>query len=117
VEFDWNAYAAWYEAENFKEAQRIYNGSGQLIYRGSVMGYAQPIASIRLKPSGAGTGTSVLLVDGAKERPEWRMHWWTASSISAPFGSQAMLDTEIWKNDPGSGTARATPLSSWRGRR
>lgn len=48
-EFDWNAYASWYEAENFKEPNRIYNGSGQLIYRGEVMGYNQPVPSIRLK--------------------------------------------------------------------
>ncbi|HVN82408.1 MAG TPA: hypothetical protein VMW38_25705, partial [Terriglobia bacterium] len=45
-EFDWNAYAAWYEAENYKEPDRIYNGSGQLIYRGVVMGYNEPIPSI-----------------------------------------------------------------------
>ena len=37
-EFDWNAFASWYEAENFKEPSgRRYNGSGQLIYRGAVM--------------------------------------------------------------------------------
>ena len=39
-EFDWNAFASWYEAENFKEPDgRSYNGSGQLIYRGAVMNY------------------------------------------------------------------------------
>ena len=43
-EFDWNAFAAWYEAENYKDSpDRIYNGSGQLIYRGAVMQYQQPI--------------------------------------------------------------------------
>ena len=49
-EFDWNAFAAWYEGENFKESpRRIYNGSGQLIYRGAVQDYDGPIPSIRLK--------------------------------------------------------------------
>jgi hypothetical protein len=49
-EFDWNAFAAWYEAENYKDGpERVYNGSGQLIYRGVVMNYRQPIPSIRLK--------------------------------------------------------------------
>ena len=53
-EFDWNAFASWYEAENFKEPDWAqYNGSGQLIYRGAVMNYDEPIASIRLKASGA----------------------------------------------------------------
>jgi len=50
-EFDWNAFAAWYEAENYKDSpQRIYNGSGQLIYRGAVMGYRQPIPSMGFLP-------------------------------------------------------------------
>src|SRR3954447_22002766 len=48
-EFDWNAFASWYEAENFKGPHRIYNGSGQLIYRGAVMNYKEPIPSVRLK--------------------------------------------------------------------
>jgi hypothetical protein len=49
-EFDWNAFAAWYEAENYKDSpERVYNGSGQLIYRGVVMNYKQPIPSFRLK--------------------------------------------------------------------
>jgi hypothetical protein len=100
-EFDWHAYSAWYEAENFKEPARIYNGSGQLIYRGTVMGYTQPVASIRLKAQRRGlqdfeyfwllaqkTGRakSDALVDGVVYK--------------RPFGKQAMLDTEIWKNNP-----------------
>jgi hypothetical protein len=36
-------------SREFKEPQRIYNGSGQLIYRGAVMADQQPIPSIRLK--------------------------------------------------------------------
>jgi hypothetical protein len=100
-EFDWNAYSAWYEAENFKEAQRIYNGSGQLIYRGSVMGYTQPIASIRLKAQRRGLQDFEyfwLLAqkngrDGADALVDRIIY-------KRPFGRQAMLDTEIWKNDP-----------------
>lgn len=101
-EFDWNAFAAWYEAENFKEPERIYNGSGQLIYRGVVMGYQQPIPSIRLKAQRRGlqdyeyfwllaqkTGTK-----GASDQLVNRIVY------KKPFGAKAMLDTEIWKNNP-----------------
>ena len=101
-EFDWNAFAAWYEAENFKEPERIYNGSGQLIYRGVVMGYQQPIPSIRLKAQRRGlqdyeyfwllaqkTGTR-----GASDQLVNRIVY------KKPFGAKAMLDTEIWKNNP-----------------
>jgi hypothetical protein len=102
-EFDWNAFASWYEAENFKESpDRIYNGSGQLIYRGDVMGYSQPIASIRLKAQRRGL-------------QDYEYFWLLAKKTGArkaaddlvnrivykrPFGSRAMLDTEIWRNNP-----------------
>jgi hypothetical protein len=101
-EFDQNAFAAWYEAENFKEPRRIYNGSGQLIYRGAVMGYRQPVASIRLKAQRRGL-------------QDYEYFWLLASRAGnrdaadalvnrivykRPFGKRAMLDTEIWKNNP-----------------
>ena len=101
-EFDWNAYAAWYESENFKETHRIYNGSGQLIYRGAVMGYRQPVASIRLKAQRRGLQDHEyfwLLAQRAGNRQ-------SADSLvnrivyKRPFGKAAMLDTEIWKNNP-----------------
>lgn len=101
-EFDWNAFAAWYEAENFKEPERIYNGSGQLIYRGAVMGYDQPIPSIRLKAQRRGLQDYEyfwLLATRTGNRE-------TADSLvnrivyKRPFGSAAMRDTEIWKNNP-----------------
>ena len=101
-EFDWNAYAVWYEAENFKEAHRTYNGSGQLIYRGAVMGYREPVASVRLKAQRRGlqdyeyfqllrekTG-SMEAADAIVNRIVYKQ----------PFGKQAMLDVEIWKNNP-----------------
>jgi hypothetical protein len=102
-EFDWNAFAAWYEAENFKESpDRIYNGSGQLIYRGAVMGYRQPIPSIRLKAQRRGLQDYEYF---------WLLAQKTGSRQAAddlvnrivykrPFGARAMLDTEIWKNNP-----------------
>jgi hypothetical protein len=101
-EFDWNAYASWYEAENFKEPKRIYNGSGQLIYRGSVMNYDQPVASIRLKAQRRGLQDYEYF---------WMLEQKTGSKSAAdglvnsvvykkPFGERAMLDTEIWKNNP-----------------
>jgi hypothetical protein len=101
-EFDWNAYAAWYEAENFKEPRRIYNGSGQLIYRGAVMGYSEPIPSIRLKAQRRGLQDYEYF---------WLLAQRTGSRAASdalvdeilykrPFGKAAMLDTEIWRNNP-----------------
>lgn len=100
-EFDWNAYASWYEAENFKEAHRIYNGSGQLIYRGDVMGYDRPVPSIRLKAQRRGLQDYEyfwLLSNRGGRAAADRI----ANRIvyKQPFGKGAMLDTEIWKNDP-----------------
>jgi hypothetical protein len=101
-EFDWNAYASWYEAENFKEARRVYNGSGQLIYRGAVMGYDRPVPSIRLKAQRRGLQDYEyfwLLAQQTGNRE-------TADEIvnrivyKKPFGPGAMLDTEIWRNHP-----------------
>jgi hypothetical protein len=100
-EFDWHAYGAWYEAENFKEPGRIYNGSGQLIYRGSVMGYSQPIASIRLKAQRRGLQDFEYFWLLAQKSGRT-----TADALvnrivyKRPFGKQSMLDTEIWKNNP-----------------
>ncbi len=100
-EFDWNAYAAWYESENYKEPERIYNGSGQLIYRGAVLGYKEPIPSIRLKAQRRGL-------------QDYEYFWLLTQKTGAvaeadrivnsviyknPFGKAAMLDTEIWKNN------------------
>lgn len=101
-EFDWNAYAAWYEAENFKEPGRIYNGSGQLIYRGAVMGYREPIPSIRLKAQRRGLQDYEyfwLLAQktGSREASDRLVN---SVIYKNPFGEGAMLDTEIWKNDP-----------------
>ncbi len=101
-EFDWNAFAAWYEAENFKEPERIFNGSGQLIYRGAVMGYDQPIPSIRLKAQRRGLQDYEyfwLLAErtGSKDAAD---HLVNGIIYKRPFGEKAMLDTEIWKNDP-----------------
>ena len=101
-EFDWNAYASWYEAENFKEPGRIYNGSGQLIYRGAVMGYRHPIASIRLKAQRRGLQDHEyfwLLAErtGSKDSSDALVN---GVIYKKPFGRAAMLDTEIWKNNP-----------------
>jgi hypothetical protein len=101
-EFDWNAFAAWYEAENFKEPERIYNGSGQLIYRGAVMGYDRPVPSIRLKAQRRGLQDYEYF---------WLLSQKAGSNLAADrlvnrivykqaFGVKAMLDTEIWRNNP-----------------
>jgi hypothetical protein len=100
-EFDWNASAAWYEAENFKEPRRIYNGSGQSIYRGSVMGYSQPVASIRLKAQRRGLQDfEYFHLLGQKRGREAADRLVDRIIYKRPFGKQAMLDTEIWKNHP-----------------
>ncbi|MCW5979808.1 MAG: DUF4091 domain-containing protein [Bryobacteraceae bacterium] len=101
-EFDWNAFASWYEAENFKEPGRIYNGSGQLIYRGAVMGYRDPVASIRLKAQRRGLQDYEyfrLLEErtGSKDASDALVN---GVIYKNPFGRAAMLDTEIWKNNP-----------------
>jgi hypothetical protein len=101
-EFDWNAYAAWYEAENYKEPDRIFNGSGQLIYRGVVMGYQEPIPSIRLKAQRRGLQDYEyfwLLTQRSKDRKA-ADQMVNEIIYKNPFGEAAMLDTEIWRNDP-----------------
>ena len=101
-EFDWNAYAAWYEAENFKEPERIYNGSGQLIYRGVVMGYDQPIPSIRLKVQRRGLQDYEYFWLLSQKMGNRQAADQLVNSViyKQPFGEAAMLDTEIWKNNP-----------------
>ncbi len=101
-EFDWNAFAAWYEAENFKEPERIFNGSGQLIYRGAVMGYDRPIPSIRLKAQRRGLQDYEYFwllsqKTGTKDAADRLV---TRIVYKQPFGEKAMFDTEIWKNNP-----------------
>jgi len=100
-EFDWNAFAAWHEAENFKDDHRAYNGSGQLIYRGEVMGFREPIPSIRLKATRRGLQDYEYFWllsqrDGAVRADE------LVDSVvyKRPFGEKAIRDTEIWKNNP-----------------
>jgi hypothetical protein len=100
-EFDWNAYAAWYEPENFKRSRQVLNGSGQLIYRGVVMGYKKPLPSIRLKSMRRGLQDYEYfwLLSQARSRNAADA---IVNSIiyKDPFGQSAMLDTEIWKNNP-----------------
>ncbi len=101
-EFDWNAYAAWYEAENFKEPERIYSGSGQLIYRGAVMGYDQPIPSVRLKVQRRGLQDYEYFWLLSQRMGNQQAADQLVNSViyKQPFGEAAMLDTEIWKNNP-----------------
>jgi len=102
-EFDWNAFASWYEAENFKEADgRSYNGSGQLIYRGAVMDYDCPIPSIRLKAMRRGLQDYEyfwLLANAAGDRKA-ADELVNGVVYKRPFGKAALLDVEIWKNSP-----------------
>jgi glycosyl hydrolase family 123 len=100
-EFDWNAYAAWYEAENFKEADRIYNGSGQLIYRGAVMGYRQPVPSIRLKAQRRGLQDyEYFWLLGERGHREAADKLVNRIVYKRPFGKTAMQDIEVWRNNP-----------------
>jgi hypothetical protein len=92
---------AWRDAANFRHHSRVFNGSGLLIYRGSAIGRAGPIPSIRLKAHRrgfqdyeyfwllreAGRGDDAdRLVDSII--PRW------------PFGETNIGNIEIWKNDP-----------------
>jgi hypothetical protein len=100
-EFDHGAYAAWYDPETVKQPNRACNLSGQLIYRGVVQGYREPIPSIRLKALRRGL-------------QDYEYFWLLEQKRGAaeadrlvngvvykdPFGKKAMLDIEIWKNDP-----------------
>jgi hypothetical protein len=102
-EFDWNAFAAWYEAENYKDSpNRIYNGSGQLIYRGAVMGYQQPIPSIRLKAQRRGLQDYEYFWLLAQKSGGGQAADELVNNIvyKRPFGKSALLDIEIWKNNP-----------------
>ncbi|MDA1315689.1 MAG: DUF4091 domain-containing protein [Acidobacteria bacterium] len=101
-EFDWNAYASWYEAENFKDDHRAYNGSGQLIYRGDVMRFNGPVPSIRLKATRRGLQDYeyfwlLAQTAGGKQQADDLVN---AIVYKQPFGPKAMRDTEIWKNNP-----------------
>jgi hypothetical protein len=101
-EFDWNAYAAWFEAENYKDSHRVYNGSGQLIYRGVVMGYRQPVPSIRLKAQRRGLQDYEyfwLLAERAGNR-EAADGFVNRIVYKRPFGKASITDIEIWKNNP-----------------
>ena len=101
-EFDWNAGAAWYEAENFKHPHRIYNGSGLLLYRGDVMACDQPIPSIRLKAQRRGNQDYEyfwLLTEALGDRT--RADALVNSIVHGePFGPQSVGNIEIWRNDP-----------------
>ncbi len=101
-EFDWNAFAAWYEAENFKEgADRIYNGSGQLIYRGAVMGYQEPVPSIRLKAQRRGLQDyEYFWLLGERGNREAADKLVNRIVYKRPFGKTAMQDIEVWRNNP-----------------
>ena len=102
-EFDWNAFIAWYEAENYKDSpDRIYNGSGQLMYRGIVMNYHKPIPSIRLKAQRRGLQDYEYFWLLAQKTGNKRTADELVNSIvyKRPFGKKAMLDIEIWKNNP-----------------
>lgn len=101
-EFDWNAYAAWYEAENFKEPRRTYNGSGQLIYRGATMRYRDPIPSVRLKAQRRGLQDYEYFwmlseMTGGKEASDLIVN---RIIYKRPFGKASIGDTRIWKNNP-----------------
>ena len=100
-EFDFNAYAAWYEAENYKSDRFSYNGSGQMIYRGVVMGYREPIPSIRLKAMRRGLQDyEYFQLLAGKEGKAAADQLVDSIVHKRPFGARAMLDTEIWKNNP-----------------
>jgi len=102
-EFDWNADAAWHEAENYKaDGDRVsYNGSGLLIYRGEAIGRSEPIPSIRLKAHRRGFQDYEyfwLLREAGREAEADAL---VDSVIHAvPFGASSVGNRRIWRNDP-----------------
>ena len=65
------------------------------------MGYTQPVASIRLKAQRRGLQDFeyfwLLAQKSGREKADALVD---RIVYKRPFGKQAMLDTEIWKNDP-----------------
>jgi len=111
-EFDWNAFVAWYEAENFKRPGHPYNLSGQLIYRGEVVmlditaegffGYNEPIPSIRLKSTRRGLQDYEYFWLLAEKTGDAQTAHDLVDAIiyKTPFGHEASNDPEMWRNDP-----------------
>jgi len=91
----------WTDAINFRKGDRAYNGSGLLIYRGSVVGSADPIPSVRLKAHRRGFQDYEYLWllreagrgDDADRLVNEIVH-------AMPFGHDAVGNVEIWKNNP-----------------
>jgi hypothetical protein len=101
-EFDWHAYAVWYDPETVKRPGRSCNGSGQLIYRGAVAGYNEPIPSIRFKSLRRGLQDYEyfwLLTQktGSREAADSLVN---GVIYKNPFGRTSVGDTEIWKYNP-----------------
>ncbi len=101
-EFDWNAYSAWYDPETVKRAGRACNGSGHLVYRGTVMGYREPVASIRLKSLRRGLQDYEYLwlleqQTGGKEASDRLVN---GIVYKNPFGQSSIGDAGIWKRNP-----------------
>jgi hypothetical protein len=101
-EFDWNAYSVWYDPETVKRPGRACNGSGHLVYRGAVMGYRDPVASIRLKSLRRGLQDYEyfwLLEQrtGGKEASDQLVN---GIVYKNPFGESSIGDTGVWKRNP-----------------
>jgi hypothetical protein len=101
-EFDHNAYSAWYDAETVKRPGRACNGSGQLIYRGAVVGYREPVPSIRLKSLRRGLQDYEYFwlleqKTGGKEAPDRLVN---DVIYQNPFGKDSIGELGVWKRNP-----------------
>jgi hypothetical protein len=72
-----------------------------MIYRGAVMGYREPIPSVRLKAMRRGLQDyEYFRLLAAKESKAAADRLVDGIVYERPFGERAMRDTEIWKNNP-----------------
>ena len=100
-EFDYEAERAWSEANTYAWGDNIYNGVGQLIYRGKAIGSPGPIPGIRLKAHRRGFQDYeyfwLLAEAGRGDRADELVN---SVVHGTPFGRASVGNTEIWKNDP-----------------
>ncbi len=91
----------WTEAINFRSGPNAFNGSGVLIYRGSVMGLPGPVPSIRLKAHRRGfQDYEYLWLLGQAGRTAEADRLVDSIIHATPFGQQCVGNIEVWRNNP-----------------
>jgi hypothetical protein len=92
---------AWTKAVNCRYSGGEYNGSGLLIYRGTLAGLPDPIPSIRLKAHRRGFQDYEyfwLLKQAGRGKEADRLV--NSIIVTTPFGRANYRNTKIWKHNP-----------------